>query len=285
MPQRKDTKNAEKSTHHTSTANVNNGASTYDPGQIQDKMASEDKILAGMKRLESKVDKVNSKVNQLSKAFDEKLKDTKDDIFLEISGLRSRIDSLESQLTKVNIAEPDGKPPFEPTRTVIVIGLPEHRDENIAEKIAELMTKGLELPVIEPVDMIRLKSRSEKPGLVKVEFTSVDDKVNILRAKRKLREHASYRHVFLAGCKSHTERLLELNMKAVLSELPNGDNYTFTGSGRLVKRDAQRPTQQKRPRASASTSSYSGNPVKHQRRDSATHMPGQQEKPIPRDVR
>ena len=51
MPQRKDTKNAEKGTHHTSTANVNNGASN-DPGQMQDKMASEDKILEVMKRLE-----------------------------------------------------------------------------------------------------------------------------------------------------------------------------------------------------------------------------------------
>ena len=150
------------------------------------------------------------------------------------------------------------------------------------DKIAELVTKGLELPGIEPVAMIRLESRSEKPGLVKVEFTSVDDKVNVVRAKRKLREQASYRQVFLAGCNSNTERLLGLNMKAVLSELPNGDNYTFTGSWRLVKRDAQRPTQQKRPRASASsTSSYSGTPVKNQRRDSSTGMTGQQEHPFP----
>ena len=78
------------------------------------------------------------------------------------------------------------------------------------------MTKGLDLPGIEPVAMIRLESRSEKPGLVKVEFTSVDDKVNVLRAKRKLRDRLSYRQESLAGCKSHTERLLELNMKAVL---------------------------------------------------------------------
>ena len=34
--------------------------------------------------------------------------------------------------------------------------------------------------------------------------------------------------------RSHEERLIENNFKAILKELPNGNQYRFTGSGRLV---------------------------------------------------
>ena len=45
--------------------------------------------------------------------------------------------------------------------------------------------------------------------------------------------------------RSHEERLIENNFKAILTELPNGTQYRFTGSGRLVdKRDEDGATGQ-----------------------------------------
>ena len=64
--------------------------------------------------------------------------------------------------------------------------------------------------------------RRGKPRLMKVAFETVDQKVKVLRAKMALKGHPIFDRVYLRSSKSHTERLLELNAKTILSELPNG---------------------------------------------------------------
>ena len=76
----------------------------------------------------------------------------------------------------------------------------------------------------------------EKPAVIKCQLGSVAEKITVLRNKLKIKDHDETKRVFIAKMKSHEERLIELNFKSILRELPNGNNYRMTGSGRLIDR-------------------------------------------------
>ena len=60
--------------------------------------------------------------------------------------------------------------------------------------------------------------------------------------------------MYIRSSKSHSDRLAELNLKTILSEIPNGNDYRILGNGRLVKKDlpvasGSSTYQQRRPEA------------------------------------
>ena len=69
-----------------------------------------------------------------------------------------------------------------------------------------------------------------------IELRKVDDKKAALRAKAELRKPRKFRNVYIRGAQTHTERLIDLNFKAILNKMPNGNSYRITGNGRLVKK-------------------------------------------------
>ena len=77
----------------------------------------------------------------------------------------------------------------------------------------------------------------------KIAFETVDQKVSVLRAKANLKTTKLYNKVSIFGSKTHTERILELNAKTILNEIPNGNAYRVTANGRIVKKDYPNPTQ------------------------------------------
>ena len=58
-----------------------------------------------------------------------------------------------------------------------------------------------------------------------------------MKAKSQLRNTDKYRHVYIRGALSLAERLIELNFKTILRELPHGDDYRVTGNGLVVRND------------------------------------------------
>ena len=65
----------------------------------------------------------------------------------------------------------------------------------------------------------------KKTGQAEIDENSLcnfEQKVRVLCTKMALKGHQIYDRVYLRSSKSHTERLLELKTKAILSELPNG---------------------------------------------------------------
>ena len=84
----------------------------------------------------------------------------------------------------------------------------------------------------------RLQSYNTKPGLVKCEVSSVEEKINILRNKRNLQDAAP--NVYMRSSKSHTERLLEANTKTILNIIKdqlNPDSFRLTANGRLIEKE------------------------------------------------
>ena len=87
------------------------------------------------------------------------------------------------------------------------------------------------------VAALRLKSRvNGKPGPVKISFQSTEEKIEVPRRKRDLPEVDVYKFVFLRSSKSHTERLIELNAKIILNQIPSGNQFRITSNGRVVKK-------------------------------------------------
>ena len=104
------------------------------------------------------------------------------------------------------------------------------------------------------------RNRGTHPVL-KIAFENVEQKVNVFRAKQRLKQSRHYKNVYMHGSKTHTERILELNAKTLLSELPNGNQYRVTANGRIVKKQTDAGTNPTRgpPDASQSTETRTDN--------------------------
>ena len=62
-------------------------------------------------------------------------------------------------------------------------------------------------------------------------------KVRVLRAKQSLKNNINFSRVYIRSYKSHVERVIELNARTILSELPTGANFRIAGNGRIIHKD------------------------------------------------
>lgn len=148
--------------------------------------------------------------------------------------MSSRMDKLEKQIKTKQVR---GKP-FDPDVSLVVIGLPQTEGEDVEAKVKQLLCDGLRCdPVPKLVATERVRARGGRQhGLVKVELQTVQDKVDVLRRKSKLRDSESYGRVFVSSAKSHAERLMVFNLRTLIREIPAAKDYYLAGNGRLVRR-------------------------------------------------
>ena len=71
---------------------------------------------------------------------------------------------------------------------------------------------------------------------MKIELNSREDKITVLKRKKKLLESVSFKGLFLRSAQSHVERLIQLNFKTILEEIPSGNQFRLTGNGRVVRK-------------------------------------------------
>ena len=109
--------------------------------------------------------------------------------------------------------------------------------ENVKDKIKLLVEDGLGMDPSIVIDAKRTPWRNNRPGIVKVQLASVDTKVKLLRQKMHLKNTDKYNRVFMHSSKSHEERLIELNCRELIRNMPGRDQYYFTGSGRLQRQN------------------------------------------------
>lgn len=218
-------------------------------------------VQKGQKELRSSFDKKMDKFrNEFMANIEDKFKAVKSDFDLELGKHQSQIDTLsrsvESLIDRIQRVEnrerPDDEhetgdkvnkhttpnPLSDPDRTIIASNVSQSQDEDIFDVAQTLVSHLSESATV--VAAARLRSRiSGKPGLVKICLQSVDEKIEILRKKRDLLQTREYRSVFIRSSKSHAERLIELNAKTILSQIPSGNLFRITSNGRIVKKSAR----------------------------------------------
>ena len=198
--------------------------------------------------VESRLDNMESSINT---RITQELQSFKDKLHLEVAAVKNDIQTIETNINdyKAEVVElrksvadlekvgNKEQYSFDPDRTVVVTGVPYSRSEDILQKAKDLVGKGLELGDVEVINVTRTPSRDNKPGIVKVEFNSREEKLSVLRAKLKLQSSAEYKRVFIRSAQSHVERLVQINNKVILKELGVEHKFRFTGNGRLVLKD------------------------------------------------
>lgn len=151
----------------------------------------------------------------------------------EIELMKGRMDNMEARFSELMGDSASGSDTFSCNRSVIIINLVEldHEDPVVVCQALFSQVLGIEVTVTKAE---RLRSRNDRPGLIKCELTSLAEKITVLRNKRKVSNNDQTKDIYIARMKSHEERLIHNNVKTMLKELPNGNQYKFTGSGRLI---------------------------------------------------
>lgn len=188
-------------------------------------------------KIDSLKDYLTNKVDEckweLKKDMEETAKVIQCNMDLEIGILRSKLEQLEEKITREKAMQPR----YDPSVSVTVSGLAFLEGENVLDRVNCLLSEGLKCnPMPTVVAAERLTPRGRGPGLIKVELKSVSEKVELLRRKQVLRKDDRFGNVYIQSAKSHAERLVELNFRTLLRELPLGKDFFVSTNGRLIKR-------------------------------------------------
>jgi hypothetical protein len=155
--------------------------------------------------------------------------------------LQALIDQQEDRLRTLE-TKTDELEEYAPDYSVVAFGVKTTTGEETTAKMKEIFSEGLN---IDPNSIIRAKRlKPRKPGqegLVIAQMRSVEEKIQALRKKKDLAKYEKHGKIGLSGAKSHTDRLLHLNFKTILKEMPNGNAYFVANNGRVIpSRDTQR---------------------------------------------
>ena len=120
--------------------------------------------------------------------------------------------------------------PFDPQRTICITGLklkPDRAEDIQLSDIFESVGAGCVI-----VNTRRMRSYDGKPGMIKCELQSVEDKINILQCKMAIKEQIP--SIWIRSSKSHADRVLEDNFATILSLLPEGHKFKTASDGRII---------------------------------------------------
>ena len=195
-------------------------------------LASMRRSMDGMK--DSLFARMDAMEKQLQCTMTAMFQNFRDEFHARIEDLENRMACFEERLES---RPPASTPPYDPENTIIANGVVQDENEDVMQKAKEIVQDGLGLDSTTVVRATRVPSRGTQPGLMKIEFPDVNTKVTALRAKQRLQNYDENGRIFIRSAKSHVERIIEINFRMLLKELPNGNQFRITSNGRLVRKD------------------------------------------------
>ena len=152
--------------------------------------------LATKRMVESKLDKLKK---DLMESMENRIKAVRDEFILEIGQMQTKLDNFvattkshDEHIRQINEAHGAGqvtaREPYEPQVSLIVSYIPYQQGEDIQKKMEEMIHVHLELLNEKIVRCERTRPRDNRPsGVIKIELSSLNSKINVLRAKSKLK--------------------------------------------------------------------------------------------------
>lgn len=192
------------------------------------------------KQVNSRVDKLHGSMEKLMavnkdvvlKEIEKVTKDMRANLDTEVGILCARMERMEQKIS----AKEAKKKSFDPVVSLIVVGLPQSEGEDLMAKVKDLLHVGFGCDTaLFPAAVERVRARGDRPGLVKVELNSVQEKVAVLRKKSNLKDNNRFNKVYMSSAKSHAERLMELNFRTLICETAAGKDFYLTGNRGMVK--------------------------------------------------
>ncbi len=202
-------------------------------------------------------------VNNVETSFDRKLEDLKEKLEKKIEDtiegkklelkteLRTEIDAdldlLRSDLTATKMELSDTKnelariraiveTPYNPAQSVVIYGLRSIPEEDIQDTVRWLFSTILQTNAT-IVNAERIEPRGTgQIGVVRVELACTQEKIAILRAKRRCLEHGNTKDVIIRTCDNHDMRVNKLNCRKILSMMPGGREFIVADNGVIKKK-------------------------------------------------
>ena len=170
---------------------------------------------------------------ELAVKIDEKFEDMKAFMISELGIITVRMNDIENRLAKVeDTARNFTVKPYSAEVSIVAFSVKQNTNEDPKFAAEQLIQQGVGLDGIPVVRAIRLGSRNGKAGVLKIELANKEDKIKVLQNKTNLIQSENHKGVFIRSAQTHAERLIQLNFKTILNELPNGQKYYVTGNGR-----------------------------------------------------
>ena len=186
------------------------------------------------KRIEAQSKTIEQVEIRLTAKIKEEFESLQKYIDQEVSVLTSRITDIENKVVTLENRQKMADK-FNCDTTVVVSNLPFEHGEDLEKKIDTLIKDGLRLHGLPVIRVLRLNSHNGKPGLVKAQFRSLEDKIRLLKVKGNLLQTQRYQRVFIRSSQTHAERMAYHNMRMILSSNPElNKNYRLSGNGKLI---------------------------------------------------
>ena len=125
---------------------------------------------------------------------------------------------------------------FNPDVTIVVTN-PCGQAVYSPEEYGRMLIKAIGRPVT-VVKVMQTTQRGNSKGVLKIQLSSKEEKIDVLRHKTNLKNSSTFSNVYIRSSKTHTERLIDLNFKTLISDLipEAATGYRITGSGKLIKK-------------------------------------------------
>lgn len=197
--------------------------------EIRKLRVAQEQNTAEMKNLREGQEASGKKLDAVLDKF-ETMESTISDLRRENLELKMRLDEIDARTdTEKNEV------------SVIMSGLTQESNESPAslrEKVDQVIESlGEEASGLRAADIARMKKgKRNKPGLVKITLNSKEEKITLLRAKRKL-ENTAFKDIRIWGSRPLAERIASQNFRSLLKAVPGGENkYFVSANGRILEK-------------------------------------------------
>ncbi|KAH3701002.1 hypothetical protein DPMN_075985 [Dreissena polymorpha] len=117
---------------------------------------------------------------------------------------------------------------------LVIRDMPEHSGENLRTKINNMFRDQLKLSGVQVHSAIRKTSTNSRPGVIITTLETIEDKEEVLKAKSLLR-NSSLSNDYIHPDQSHSERMWNSNLRAVVNAVNRGDGCIAFRGGRVVR--------------------------------------------------
>ena len=153
--------------------------------------------------------------------------------------LTGRLDALEGRIVALEDRPPPSVPSDDLACNFVVYGLAESDDENVSEKVNNLLLGQLKIENVRVAEAVRKdKFNNNTCGVVVAKCSNIDDKNKVMEAKSKLRDTEHFSHISIVhDHKPKWQRQHEANLRLVVKTL--GTNKLFIGGNRVCTTNDQ----------------------------------------------
>lgn len=183
--------------------------------------------------------KFNTVITDLVKS---EVRQARDEMKIELDLLKDKCDHLDKSysviVAKIDI---DTEKPLDHKFDIVIKNLPMNPRENSHDtalklNIEAMVKDGLKIQNINITNVVRKPNFYEnKPGIAIVSFDNMDNKRNVMKSKKPLRDSRKYRDVYVENYKSNDQRRLDSNNRRLLKAVGKDQEY-ISVSGQIRRR-------------------------------------------------